>query len=285
MDRKKGFTLIELLVVIAIIALLVAILLPSLNRAKEVAKRAVCATNLKAIGTAMHTYSIEADNDAGLYPIAAGTISLPDAPASPTWDGMTDGKSFRWTAPRVGDDTSVTASQWILVRQEFANVNMFVCPSSGDTVDDFTFTVGNTTGKLPLKDLYDFKSRDNISYSFQMPYGQYLPSMDIMSGVALAADKSPFYDNPTGTLVSDPNLVAAALDSTNNSNNHNKDGQNVLFKDAHVEWWEHANAGVDKDHIYTSYYAGGSGDFADREVGMVMKNAQIFEDDDSVLAP
>lgn len=58
---KKGFTLIELLVVIAIIALLVSILLPSLNRAKELARRVVCAANMRNLGLALSYYTNESD--------------------------------------------------------------------------------------------------------------------------------------------------------------------------------------------------------------------------------
>jgi len=61
---KKGFTLIELLVVIAIIALLVSILMPALGRAKEQAKRVVCAANIRHQGIAFSEYLL----DHGKYP-------------------------------------------------------------------------------------------------------------------------------------------------------------------------------------------------------------------------
>lgn len=59
--RKTGFTLVELLVVISIIALLLSILIPSLQRAKEGSKRSVCANQLKQMGLAVHTYAGEQD--------------------------------------------------------------------------------------------------------------------------------------------------------------------------------------------------------------------------------
>ena len=73
MGKTRGFTQIELLVVIAIIALLMTILLPSLNRARDQGKAVACRNNLKQIGLALTLYT---GDNSGKFPRNGGVWIL-----------------------------------------------------------------------------------------------------------------------------------------------------------------------------------------------------------------
>jgi prepilin-type N-terminal cleavage/methylation domain-containing protein/prepilin-type processing-associated H-X9-DG protein len=76
---RRAFTLIEILVVVAIIALLVAVLLPSLSKAREQARITVCNTNLHDFGTSMHMY---ANNFPPYFPLEPYIGSVGSSPIS-----------------------------------------------------------------------------------------------------------------------------------------------------------------------------------------------------------
>jgi prepilin-type N-terminal cleavage/methylation domain-containing protein/prepilin-type processing-associated H-X9-DG protein len=98
MCKKKAFTLIELLVVIAIIAILLAILMPALNRVKEQGKRAACLSNLKQLQLSWSMYCDENDDNVVNGEAYNGGDGMAPVPSS----GRHAGEQW-WTGDDVGD--------------------------------------------------------------------------------------------------------------------------------------------------------------------------------------
>ena len=131
----KGFTLIELLVVIAILALLLSIVMPSLTKAKELARRTVCLAHLSQLGLTCVTYSQENNDwfpDYNQWPGSGGTVrdqsSDPriifdsfNADARPIWGGY----AADYTVEK-GTDIFYCPSEKFVIREN-------VWPDGGDS--------------------------------------------------------------------------------------------------------------------------------------------------------
>jgi len=130
--RRRAFTLIELLVVIAIIGVLIALLLPAVQAAREAARRAQCINNLKQIGLALHNYHFNNN----VLPWGQGhgrdwddwsavSQMLPQLEQSPVFNSInfrTGGAIPSGVGPAVDDNT--TAKQTVIAG--------FLCPSDVD---------------------------------------------------------------------------------------------------------------------------------------------------------
>jgi prepilin-type N-terminal cleavage/methylation domain-containing protein/prepilin-type processing-associated H-X9-DG protein len=235
--KKLYFTLIELLVVIAIIAILAALLLPALSTAKESAKQAYCANNMKNITLASLVYANDNDN---FLPYGINDDTLV------TWDdllgvGGYDGKSV----------TQEIAEEWAIeTKNESSASKIYRCPSDPNPYrygKGFCRSyTGNTGGKYVSWNLVQPDDPGagligvHIAPKVNTGWSMALKSISDPSTVFLFLEMpKSSHQGETGNALG--NYVESSAKISQLKNNHGSYRGNYSFGDGHIQFlkWNH----------------------------------------------
>ncbi|MGE4286965.1 MAG: hypothetical protein AB7F23_10265, partial [Phycisphaerae bacterium] len=254
---------------------------------RRMAQQLVCGTNLKGLGTACILYANDNDED---LPIAGGKGENTWATNGFVPFALWDDPQADWSGD---DQISVSASLYLLVREADVAPKQFVCPSSdqfeftGQDISDDTAELTDVWDFGHDKSTSKSECPKNcVSYSYHFPYEfpknsggnmiSYALTASSTSSMAIMADRSPWYDaDLSDDSPSAENWIGtvAHLGGTknqpdsddwddgfekweklvNNSNAHQREGQNVLFIDGHASFEKRADCAAQNDNIYAPY--------------------------------
>jgi prepilin-type N-terminal cleavage/methylation domain-containing protein len=247
-NKRTGFTLIELLVVIAIIALLLAILIPSLNRAKDSAQRVVCGNGLKQVGAAVRMYADGYDNLLGVDRIGDQVDGHPYVlyRADKTPWNVLNPLTNRYVPLRLA---------CLFERKFIADPKVFYCPGNiGWTYRYESYVNPSPWGSLPQEENYEPpRGHGNGNQWVRMGYSYYPTDrtapmiLDMAIGALVPEETTTRFDRLDATIPYITDTIwsrsglshKAGMRTVKEKNNKLSvillnPGINSLFKDGHV---------------------------------------------------
>ncbi len=259
MERRThagGLTLVELLVLIVAITFLLVILLTSKRETLD--PRLPCGTNLSGIGKAILLYSNDYRDE---LPRAGGGSSAWTGRVA-DWQAKDRETAYALGADSTGGQASIGASLYLLVKYIEVTPRTFVCRGDKEAKEFKLEDYFSPDSKLTPRDLWDFgpDPSKHCSYAYQMLYGSLkLTTVSAYPEMAIAADRNPWMDKKRAGSFSgfqpdvEPFRGTVKQARLGNAVAHDREGQNVMFLDTHVDFRKWSYCSVDDDNIYTSW--------------------------------